>query len=186
MAYSLIQSKQAYEAVRQALLKATNHRLDVDVVVADADFTAAIADENERYEFIWSRNQKDYRFSEIGRLTAGVNFAGPAAGDGDVTICIGSECFTFTPAAGDADLEMANALINEINGNSSNYTARLSGTSTCEIIPLNDNHVPQITDTITDTGAIASYVNPFGIYLGGSMQLQSTGLSFDGTSSKVI
>ena len=104
------------------------------------------------------------------------------------TLTIGTETFTFTPAAADPVETLAVSLAAEINGNSTQWTATTAA-GVVRITPLTGTGAGSIfTVTIADTGATASVKQPsdapLDFQVGGDIQLITESILFGGSASR--
>ena len=187
MPYSMEDSRKAFEVVRQLLLGATDETLDIATIVGDTDFTAVIADEQERIEFVSKRGGKEWMLSEEVKLAGEFTIAGTAVGDGILSFIAGGEVFAFTPTASDDNVAMATALITEINGSSANWTASTAVAGIVRVVPLveglnNAHFIATSADTGVAVDAKSPTEAPIDIQLGGTATLNGRNKVFQGSA----
>jgi hypothetical protein len=188
MPYTMQDSRAAFERVRQLVLQAPAGGVDVNTVLADSEFAAIITSEAERSEFIWRRGGKEWTFSEDPKLCGDFTITGTAAGDGDVTVKVGSESYTITPAAGDDNVAVATAIINAINSGSTKWNASTTAAGVVLVCPIGDIDEAGFEATVGDTGLTVASRGPFEapIYVkfGGTVKPNGRTITFQGTASR--
>lgn len=186
MAYTMEESRKAFEVVRQLLLAATDETLDVSVIVGDSDYSGIITDEQERIEFLAKRGGKEWMLSEELKYAGTFTFAGTCAGDGYLTVSTGNEQFTFAPTTGDDAATIAAQCVSTINSQSSTWTASATG-DTVRVVPLVEGlNKNDFTSESTDSGVTITqrspYKPPYDLQLGGTATLNGRHSIFPGTA----
>ena len=177
MAYTMQESRDAFEVIRRKLLE-TPSGIDIATLVADSDLTAIIADEQERYDFIAKKPGGAWVMDDEVIVTTEVALSGAAAGDGDVVVTIGPWTYTSTPTAGDSEITVATELALAIN--TDGYAkANTAGNN----IYVYDTDGMTVGASSTDTGMTVSTAYPI-LFGGGTVHANGRGVTFAGTASK--
>jgi len=189
MSYTKIQSKQAFERVRQLILSAPGTRITVQTVIDDTTLGTIIADEDERKGFVISRNRKEWFLTEDPKFCGAFTFAGTCAGDGYINLAFGEDIVTFAPTTGDDVDAIATQAVSTINTQSTEWTATVVGSGAIKVCPLAAQESRAVfSATSSDTGVTVTSRSPFqaplDVQLGGDVLLLNEQVTFPGTSSR--
>jgi hypothetical protein len=187
MAYTMQDSRDAFEAVRTALLKAGGSGVPVGTLVGDTDFEAAIPDEAERYEFLFARLGKEWVTTGVLTKAAKFTVSGDATGDGDISIRVGMGTFSFTPGAGDLATVVAGDIATGITSRWPQYNAITSGAEV--LVWRGDRSEFEIDATSADSTTTVAVrqidATPYEFVATGSIVANGRTIKFGGTAARV-
>ncbi len=183
MAYTMEESRKAFEEVRKALLDEADESMLFSDVIALPGFATYISDENERIEFIAKRHGKEFIAVDGIREYGEVVTAGTAAGDGTVDVTFGAHSFSHTPTAGDSEVDVAVAIAAEVNSKPGWSAITAGGT----VSIFNDGSVYRgsVTGSATDTGFTVTskdFIDQPAAFVSGRVTLNGRHSIFPGTA----